>query len=225
MSRSRMISRSRDAIALLVGLTLAGCAASQPPPSWDGLELKPAKGIDAVYLKPGADFARYRTVVLDPVQVSFKDTWDPNQGERGASRKLTVADVQEIRENMTAAFRKTFVDELAAGGYTTSEAAAEDALRVTAGLTNVYIAAPGREGFGPSRTFSVEASEMTLVLELRDSVSGELLGRVVDRKTGMETGRLQMTSSTTNRADFDRAVTSWARRLRSGLDTVHGKAP
>ncbi|MBK7977601.1 MAG: DUF3313 family protein [Deltaproteobacteria bacterium] len=212
-------------IALLGGLAVAGCATSQPPPSWDGLELRPAKGIDAVYLKPGADFARYRTVLIEPVQVAFKDTWNPNQGERGASRNLSISDVQQLRENMASAFRKTFADELARGGYTTTDRPDDDTLRVTAALANVYIAAPARDSFGPSRTYTVESGEMTLVLELRDSVSGELLGRVVDRKTGIETGRLQMTTSTTNRADFDRAVSSWARRLRAGLDAVHVKAP
>lgn len=223
MARLVTTFRFRFTIALLGGLALASCATSQPPPSWDGLELKPTKGIDAVYLKAGADFARYHTVLIDPVQVAFKDTWDPNKGERGASRTLSVADTEAIRDNMATALRKTFVAELAEGGYATSERAAEDALRVTAGLANVYIAAPARDTFGPSRTYTVESGEMTLVLELRDSVSNELLGRVVDRKTGLDTGRLQMTSSTTNRADFDRAVSTWARRLRTGLDTVHGK--
>lgn len=227
MRRFTTLAPSLAATLLACGLTFSGCATTGPQlaQSWDGLELKPTKGIDAVYVRPAADLSRYRTVLIDPVAVSFKDSWSSNRGERGTGGSLTVADVSEVRASMAAGFRKIFAEELAGGGYAVTEAPSLEALRLTAALADVYVSAPARETFGPARTFTVEPNEMTLVLELRDSVSNELLARVVDRKTGVDTGRLKLTTSETNRAEFERAVKSWAKRLRAGLDAVNGKAP
>jgi hypothetical protein len=63
---------------------------------------------------------------------------------------------------------------------------------------------------------------MTLVLELLDGTTGELLVRVVDRMRGRETNYMQWTNSVTNQADARRALSSWASQLRKGLDEVAG---
>jgi len=64
---------------------------------------------------------------------------------------------------------------------------------------------------------------MTLVAELRDSVTGELLGRVVDTRRGRSTGMMQFTNNVTNTADARRAIGVWATALRQGLDEVYGR--
>ncbi len=64
---------------------------------------------------------------------------------------------------------------------------------------------------------------MTLVMELRDGPTGQLLARVLDTKAGSDTGWAQVTNSVTNSADFRRAVRSWAQRLVKGLDKLNGK--
>jgi hypothetical protein len=61
---------------------------------------------------------------------------------------------------------------------------------------------------------------MTLVLELRDSVTGETLARAVDTRSGRASGIVQITNRTTNTADARRALRVWARALRSGLDSL-----
>jgi len=65
---------------------------------------------------------------------------------------------------------------------------------------------------------------MTLVAELRDSVTGELLARVVDTQRGRQTGTLSFTNSVTNTADARRAIGIWATALRQGLDELYRKA-
>jgi len=59
------------------------------------------------------------------------------------------------------------------------------------------------------------------VLELRDSVTGETLARVVDGQSGRSIGVMTITNRATNTADAQRAIRTWARALRSGLDTLH----
>jgi hypothetical protein len=65
---------------------------------------------------------------------------------------------------------------------------------------------------------------MTLVAELRDSVTGELLVRVVDARTGRGTGQLTWTNRVTNAADAQVAISVWATALRRALDGAYGRA-
>jgi len=62
---------------------------------------------------------------------------------------------------------------------------------------------------------------MTLFLELIDNRTGDILARVVDKRRGLDSGRMQWTNSITNRADAERILGNWARLLRKGLDAVY----
>jgi Protein of unknown function (DUF3313) len=157
-------------------LALAGCVTQQPPQDWDGLELRPVKGLDAVYLRPGVEFKAYKTVMIDPVVVAFDKDWDPNSAEKDLSRQLGARDVQRIKDEMAEGFREVFVKELGEGGYTVVEQPVEGTLRVMPGLTDVYINAPDKMSPGRTYTFAMDAGRMTLVMELRDGPSGQLLG-------------------------------------------------
>jgi hypothetical protein len=212
------------AITAAALLALAGCATQQPPQNWDGLELRPVKGLDAVYLRPGVEFKAYKTVMIDPVVVAFDKDWDPNNVEKDLSRQLGAKDVQRIKDEMAAGFREVFVKELGEGGYTVVEQPGVDTLRVMPGLTDVYINAPDKMSPGRTYTFAMDAGRMTLVMELRDGPSGQILGRIVDRKVGNNTGVMQIANSVTNSADFRRAVETWARQLRNGLDRLNARA-
>ena len=95
-----------------------------------------------------------------------------------------------------------------------------------AGLVNVYITAPDKMAPGRSYTLTSESGRMTLVMELRDGATGQLIGRVVDQKVGDNFGRMMITDSVTNSADFRQMVGQWAKRLRQGLDNLKaGVAP
>ena len=63
---------------------------------------------------------------------------------------------------------------------------------------------------------------MTLLLEMYDSGSGEILGRVTDRKRDFEHAQLQWTNRATNMADVNRFLRSWTAYLLDGLDAAHG---
>lgn len=205
-------------------LCLASVVASAgPPETWDGLEYRKTKGIDALYVRPGIELKAYRSLVLDPVQVAFDKNWDPNRSSRSLSGRLTTADLQEIKDEMASEFRRLFGEQLAAAGYDIVAKPLDDTLRVSAGLADVNITAPDAMTAGSSRIYTMSAGRMTLVMELRDGPTGQLLARVVDRHVGSETGYAQITNGVTNSAEFRRAVTAWAKRLVQGLDKLEGK--
>jgi hypothetical protein len=71
-----------------------------------------------------------------------------------------------------------------------------------------------------NRTYTTSAGQMTLVLELVDATTGDVLARVVDSQQDFDTARMQWTNSVTNRAAADRILRMWAKRLREGLDRI-----
>lgn len=213
-------------LVLCSSALLAGCASTRSslPDEWDGLVRQPHSRLQGVFVKPDAEIAAYRTVLLDPVEVSFARNWDPNRGGRSPSSRLDAGDVEAIRTNVAELFRETFRAELARGGYQLVDEVGPDTLRVTAAVVDLYVTAPETMAAGRSRTYTADAGRMTLVAELRDSVTGEILARAVDARSARTTGTLSWTNRVTNTADARRAMGVWAAALRQALDEFYGKA-
>jgi hypothetical protein len=218
----------QSARVFVAGLALAlvavsGAWADKPPQNWDGLELQKRKGIDLFYIRPNVEFKAYKDVMVDELVVAFDKNWDPNDSVRGVSRRLSTDDIEKIRSDMVTEFRKVFVEELTKGGYAVVDKPGDATLHVSPGLADVYINAPDRMEPGRVTTYTTDAGRVTIVMELRDGPTNQLLARAIDRKVGTDTGFAQVTNSVTNSAEFRRMVRSWAQHLVKGLDKVNGK--
>ena len=198
--------------------------ADEPPQEWDGLARVSSKKLDHLYKLPEADFSGYKRVRLDPIEVEFDKNWKPNASERSPSRRLTDSDIVKIKEALAEEFRKVFTEELTRNGYPVVSEDGEDVLRVSAAIVNLYINAPEKMSAGRSRTYTTSAGHMTLVAELRDSVTGKLMARAVDSVQGRDTGNFQITNSVTNLSAARTALSKWARILREGMDDATGRA-
>jgi len=205
---------------------ITGCASTrnQPAAEWDGLVLRPNTRLNAVWVRPNIELVAYRSVMIDPVSVSFASNWDPNSGQRSPSRRLDASDVAAIQTSLGVKVREGFRAELERGGYQIVDQPGDETLRITAAIVNLDVTAPDTMSAGRSRTYTANSGSMTLVLELRDSVSGELLARAADRQSGRNTGMMTITNRVTNTGDARRAIGVWATALRRGLDEFYGKA-
>jgi len=220
--------RIRPLLSLLLALgamTLTACASRAPSVTeWDGLVLQPDTRLAAVFVKPGADIAAFTSVLLDPVQIRFASEWSRTRSGRNPSNRLSSADVAALESGLADLFRETFRAELARGGYALVDVAGPDTLRVSPAIIDLYVTAPATNSAGRSRTYTASSGRMTLVAELRDSVTNEILARAVDSRSGRGgAGMMTWTNSVTNTADARRAINTWARALRRGLDGVYGK--
>jgi hypothetical protein len=205
--------------ALLVGVS--GCASKStiPDVTEDGLQRVDIRGVDAAYLRPGADLNKYRKVMLDPVQVAFDPDWDPKR--TGSNLKVSAEDRERIRRELSELFMQVFSEELTKdGGPPLVTTAGPDVLRLSTGLADVYVNAPDTMEPGRSRTYVMSAGHATLVAEVRDSESGAILGRLFDQRETSNTGMLQWSGSVVNSADARRLFTRWAQLLRQRFDAV-----
>ena len=180
----------------VLGLCIAGFFAAVVAPSQgaapatsDGLVSVRSWNLDELYLSPNADLGSYRKVVIDPVQVAFRKDWNRDFVDPHASiRRLTQDDVRRIAEETGSGLQGALADAFKARGYEIAAAPGPGVLRLSPSLTDVYVnAAEDLYTGGTTKSFTKDAGEATLLLDVRDAATGTLLGHIVDRRTARET--------------------------------------
>jgi hypothetical protein len=92
-------------------------------------------------------------------------------------------------------------------------------LLIRPAIINLYPNAPDTLRAGNSMTYVASAGEMTLYIELYDSVSGALLAKALDRKADRTSGDLYTWSnSVTNKQASKRILKGWATILLDALN-------
>lgn len=204
-------------------LLLAGCQTTGPSPidepsSREGLVRVEHANIDAVYRRPGTTLSLYSKLLLRPIDVQFAKNWDP----AGSSTlyRTHEPDTDKIRNELAEAFAQVVRRDLEEGGYPLVEQPGEHILEARAAIVNLYITAPdvSMQTPGRSKVYTTDAGEMSLILQLHDSVTGQLLARAYDRQAGMESGAWTWTTSVSNTAEAKRIISIWATALRKALD-------
>jgi len=214
----------RLSLAIAAALLVAVPIAAQDSHEWDGLTKVRSPHMDAVYLLPGADFSAYTKVKLDPTEVSFRRNWQRDYNANAdITARISDDEARQMAGRVQTGFENIFAEAYRQAGFQVVTEAGPDVLRLRTGVVDLYIDAPERMTPGITRTYSVEAGEATLVIEARDSVTGALLGRAVDRRTLGDMPGLRTRVS--NEADAEQLFRSWARTSVRGLETLKGQSP
>lgn len=221
-----MKRRKLMAAAILLSVIASPVAAQKLPVEWDGLRRVESKRMDLVYLQPGADFRGYTKVIVEPTEVSFRKDWarDYNRGSRDLGGRISDRDVQDAISKGVVAASDIFIDAWKKGGYAVVNEPGPDVLRVSTAVANISVTAPEVRTSARSRSFSDEAGQATLVLEVRDSLTGALLGRAIDQSI-VGDNSVAWRTKTSNRADFRAVVEDWARDGVRGMNELKALSP
>lgn len=189
-------------------VVLIGCSSAPPRPAGflgDTSVLAPVPGQpDRLYYeRPGADWKSYTSVMLDPVQVCLL----PEARERELRR--------EDVSRMTDYFRAKAV-EAVQSGYPVVNAPGPGVLRIRAAITDLVPTNVAQNLLTTAAVgLAVDMGGASMEAEFVDSVTGERLAAVVDRKTGSPLALVEnFTTWDHARAAFD----EWAQELRKALD-------
>jgi hypothetical protein len=223
MTRTRWLTTAFTVFLVTFG---AVAGAEDAPDNWDGLvQIKPRR-MDLVYVLPGADFRPYTKVMLDKTEVAFRKDWQKNMNDtRSVSRKIDDDEAAKIMAAASSNFTDVWTKALNKAGYQVVATPGPDVLRLSTAIADLYINAPDTMDAGRVQTYTAEAGEATLILEVRDSRTNALLGRVVDRRETRSQVALQPASRVSNQADFRSLFSQWASIAGKGLDELKELSP
>lgn len=213
------------ATAIALSLCCASVSAKAPA-TWDGLVQVKSKKLALAYLRPDADFRAYSKVMFDAPEVAFSKDWqrDFNRSTMSLEGRISDADVREAVEEAKKSVSKIFPERFTQEGYQVVSAPGPDVLRVSLGIIDLQVDAPDRNLGARSRTYAVDAGQATFVVEVRDSITNQLLGRALDRREAGEGPTYRRTYSS-NIADFEALFDSWARIAARGLNDLKAASP
>ncbi len=209
---------SRVLICCLFLVPFAATAAEAPEGNLEGLELVQESRTGHLYSNPDADWSAYKRINLEAASIAFRKHWQRDQN-RYYPHKVRDRDVQKIKDDLAGLFDEVFVEELTGnGGYEIVKETGRDVMVIKPAITELDIAAPDIIHNTRTSSFTREAGEMTLNIEIFDSVTGDLLQQAKDKKRVPYRHWFQRTTSVTNRADARRLLNGWAKDLRERLD-------
>jgi hypothetical protein len=211
------------ALGLSLSIALASCRSLPGPEETtaDGLERVPSRKSGGVYRAPGAPFTQYSKFIVEPLTVEFVERW------RKQHKEVSDKEVRRMRDEAARLFLEEFRDVLIdEGGYTLAEAPGADVLLLAPALTELDVPAPESETV-ETRRLSPRRPSMTLTGELRDSVSGQLVGRVIHIAPGDPYGfnELRLANRVTNAHEIRLVFMQWVRLLREALDVAKTDRP
>ena len=183
----------------------------------DGLQLLEDTKLALVYAEPGINFDQYNKIYLDDAYIAFKKNW-PHKQNTSHANKISHEDMIRIMSDLSTLFREVFSKTLLEGGYELVTEFDEDVLLIKPAIINLDFSAPNTLATGNSLSFSETAGELTLYMELYDSVTNDLIAKALDRQLDRRTGFFQWQNHVSNRVAANRILQVWADVLKEGLD-------
>lgn len=214
------------------GLWLGGCATTSPVEQVtpEGLVLLPKTRADHVWKLPDADLSGYDQILLAPPRIAFRKYWqhDVNYGRNAIHSRVNDEDMAKIIAEGKMLLTEQFTAELTKAGFGIATTPGPKVLEVEASIIDLDILAPDPNNVSGywTRTYTQGSGAARLQLELRDSVTGQLLVRASDYKNNENdqmTWRIPRTQAA-NRQDARAALHDWARMLVHGLQKAQAAA-
>lgn len=213
-------------LAATVGLILAlglgsflciGCASNKPTrPSgflrdYSGLEPLPEDQSMLYYEKANVNWKKYTKLMIDPVVVY--------QAPGEKKKPVKPDELKKLAEY--------FHDEAVGAvkdAYPVVGKPGPDVLRIRAAITDLDSANPWLNVVAAAAVLlPVDMGGAAMEAEFMDSVTGERLAAVVDRKGGSPMDVAGFTGSYSEWSHAKGAFRAWAQQLRGALDEAHGR--
>jgi len=209
---------------------LTGCATSEPTVqtgpnaevSFDGLHRIDNSAFTDAWADPDADWARYNQLL--PGKAFFEYRAVKKTVASYSNRPPNADDEFYLDDDQKKRFQdlvtEVFDEELAKSTrFTETDAPGPNVLLVRGGLHDIVSRAP-KELITRGDIYVQSLGEATLVLEVVDSMSGEVLARAVERRALGRTREMIQANRATSIAETRNLARRWASTLRDGLDNL-----
>jgi len=206
-------------------MAIAGCSSApatiQEGPnaevSFDGLHAVDNSAFRQAWADPDIDFSRYNKIMPGGAFFEYRAVKKTSSTTRARSSGREFYIDEDAREKLKEEVSTIFNEELAKSTrFTVADAPGPDVLIIRGGLHDVP-----PEPIGRGNIYLSSVGEITLILEVVDSMSGEVIARAVERRAAERGGGMAVQANTvTTWAEVRRLTRRWATTLRNGLDSI-----
>ena len=217
--------RRAHCLAVLIAIVLTGCAGlsseagapREQDVTFDGLHLVRGTLGGRLWIRPGASLEGKTSILPSYLGLSYRR---PPTNRHG-NYALDERQMERLREIL----HDVFLEELTRDdGWLIAEAPGPEVVSIRARLMDVVVKVPSERAVGRDRSYTASAGEATLVLEIHDSQTRQILARFADRRRAERPGGQMLRSvSIGNGIELRRMFRHWAGRLRRGLDDVRAR--
>lgn len=189
--------------------------------SFDGLHVIDNSIFREAWADPDIDFSRYSKFMPGGAFFEYRAVKKTSRTTRAASSTDEFYIDDEAREKLKGLATEIFSEELAKSTrFTVTDTSGPDVLIIRGGLHDIVSRVPP-EPIGRGDIYLSSVGEITLILEVVDSMSGEVIFRAVERRAAERGGGMAIRANTvTTLAEVRRLIRRWATTLRDGLDSI-----
>jgi len=206
-------------VCLIFALVTTGCTTRVPTIemgpdaeiSHDGLHLiDRTRRVQRAWVKPDLDLRNYTKLLPVNAGVHYKRPPNRRRGEWPLNETQTTFVSEGLREAIQRELERQ-------GKWEFVTERGPDVLVIRGAIIDLVITAPS-DNVGRNTTYSQSIGQATLVIELFDSESLEILARIADRRAISHDQTSWRNDPITNRAAARRTFRDWARRLSQALE-------
>jgi hypothetical protein len=219
----------KKVIAIATAALVVGCS-SQPSiqtgpdaeTTFDGLVRIDNSRFSAAWVDPEIDLTQYNKFIPGGAEFQFRNVqkMSATQARRTNENEFWISESQRAR--LVEVVSGVFDEELQRSEhFTIVDEPGHDTLIVVGALHDIVSRVPPAQ-IGRGEIWLSSLGEGTLVIELADSLSGEVIFRAVDRRAIENVGsQMVRANSASTWGEVRRWARRWATRLREGLDSIH----
>ncbi len=201
-----------------VGL-ISACAPQPTTPidlsetNFDGLEEVKSKYFSAAFVRPGISFSNYKELLIGESELAFRT---PDRTKH--QFPLTVEQKTRFRQLLDAEFVKEFASS---NTLQITSSNGPNTLKLEVRVQDIVAMVPPRSVSRVGDIALQALTEATLVIEISDSESDEILARVFDRRVIEGTAIAQKQGPpVTQWEEVEKICNRWASTVRARLDVV-----
>ena len=211
------------AAALVVGCSSAPTVQTGPDAetTFDGLVRIDNARFRGAWIDPEVDLTQYTKIMPGGAEFQFRSVQkvSSSQARRSNENEFWMSD--STKERLIEVVSEIFDEELQRSEhFTITDEPGADTLIIVGALHDIVSRVPP-DIIGRGDIFLSSVGEGTLVIQLSDSLSGEVIFRAVERRAAERTGTAVRSNSATNWGEVRRWARRWATNLREGLDSIH----
>jgi hypothetical protein len=217
------------ALALTLYVSQGGAAPKQPrietgpdaEVTHDGLVRVQKSVVDAAWVKPTLDLTPYKKLMIVSQGVSFRKLEPVSEFQARNESQFPVK--EENKERLSRELKTAFDAELAKlERYEIVTQPGPDVLLLVGAIIDVVSNIPpdiDSARFGRGGVYLTSIGDATLVMELRDSESGEILARAADRRAAESPFAFEV-NNVTAWTEVRRLASYWASLMRRRLEEI-----